>query len=130
VVAPRRAAPLENISVATKTPDRPRHPLHDAAGRPLLNPRLYTDRIRGFPTLPPPQRPAEGGETGGSPSASWIEQGGEKTPLLYCSGEEIRSKVLWCIYVNKKVVLSFSTKMDITASRVVRFCQTMCNSSG
>ena len=54
VVALRRAPSPKRISAATKTPDRPRHPLHDAAGRPLLNPRLYTDGIRGFPTLPPP----------------------------------------------------------------------------
>ena len=90
MAVPRGAPPSERISASTKrrtgrailSPTPP-------AGLPL-NPRLCTGEIRGFPTLPPPERPAEGGETGRSTPASWIERWGKKSPLLYCSGGESR----------------------------------------
>jgi hypothetical protein len=84
VAALRGAPPPERISASTKrrtgrailSPTPP-------AGKPH-NPRLCTGEIRGFPTLPPPERPAEGGETGRSPPASWIERWGKKvaSPVL------------------------------------------------
>ena len=87
------APPPERISASTKhrtgrailSPTPP-------AGKPH-NPRLCTGEIQGFPTLPPPERPAEGGETGRSTPASWIERWGKKSPLLDCAGKRAGSKV-------------------------------------
>ena len=48
--------------------------------------------IRGFPTLPPPRRPPEEGESRESPASELDRRGASKIASLYCRGGD-RSKV-------------------------------------